>query len=335
MTNSQNTRFMPPEWAPHTSTFMGFPGDAYPSSGVSRDDVQRAWAAVANAIVDHEPVNMLVNRADMATAKRLLSSAVQCHSCALDDAWLRDSGPTFVQDNGQTLGIDWVFNGWGDHTAFDWHTDAAVARAVCEIAEVPFETSPLVNEGGGIHVDGQGRILLTDTVQLDPGRNPNWSREQVSAEIHRALGTEQAIWLPKGLYRDYQDHGTRGHVDIVACFVPDGRVVLHRQMDNAHPDFALYGTVRSLLEDQGLNVIDIAAPQTLKDNRDWVDYSYINHYVCNDAVIVPTFGDRQDPVVQEQLAELYPKRAICGVDGRVLFAMGGGVHCITQQQPAL
>jgi agmatine deiminase len=105
-------------------------------------------------------------------------------------------------------------------------------------------------------------------------------------------------------------------------------------MDNAHPDFALHGTVRTLLEDQGLNVVDIAAPQTVKDNRDWVDYSYINHYVCNDAVIVPTFGDRQDSVAKEQLAELYPKRVICGVDGRVLFAMGGGVHCITQQQPA-
>lgn len=335
MSNNGQARFMPPEWALHTATFMGFPHDAYPGSGVSRDDVQRAWAAVANTIVDHEPVNMLVNSADTAIAKRLLSSAVTRHSCAIDDAWLRDSGPTFVRDNGKLLGIDWVFNGWGDHTAFDWQTDAAIAQTVCEIAGVSSESSPLVNEGGGIHVDGRGRVLVTDTVQLDPNRNPDWTRERVATEIHRALGTEQAIWLPKGLYRDYLDHGTRGHVDIVACFIPDGRVVLHQQKDPAHPDFALFNTVRTILEDQGLSVIAVPAPTTVKDNRDWVDYSYINHYVCNDAVIVPTFADRQDDIAQEQLAELYPNRAICGVEGRVLFAMGGGVHCITQQQPAV
>ena len=326
---------MPPEWAPHSATWMGFPSGAYPGSGVSDDQVMQAWAAVANAIVDHEPVHMLCNPAHVGRAKRLLSSAVTVHEAALDDAWLRDSGPTFVLDDGQLSAVDWRFNGWGDHTAFDWKTDAAVAGVIAQLADVPVDRSELTNEGGGIHVDGTGLVLLTDTVQLDSNRNPNWQREQVEAEIHAKLGTERAVWLPEGLHRDYSDHGTRGHVDLVACFTSPNSVLLHRQDAEQHPDAELYPRLRSLLEDAGIAVRDLPAPTTLRDNVGWVDYSYINHYVLNGAVIVPTFADRHDAMALEILADAWPQRNVIGVDARVIFAMGGGVHCITQQQPAL
>ncbi len=327
-------RYMPPEWHPHDGTWMGFPKDAYEGSGVSREAVQRAWAAVANAIADHEPVHMVCNPESEAAARKFLSAAVTLHLTPFDDAWLRDSGPTVVIDAGKPIAIDWRFNGWGDNTAFDWQQDAQLARFIAETSGLPIESSPLTNEGGGIHVDGNGRVLLTDTVQLDPNRNPDWDRERVETEIHQRLGTREAIWLPRGLYRDYLPHGTRGHVDIVACFCPDGRVLLHQQQDSSHPDHALFTTLQDCLERAGLAVTAIPAPTTLRDNSDWVDYSYINHYVLNGAVILPTFDDRNDALVVELLADAYPGRAIRKVDARVIFAMGGGVHCITQQMPS-
>ncbi|EED36445.1 agmatine deiminase [Luminiphilus syltensis NOR5-1B] len=325
---------MPPEWAPHTATWMSFPQESYPGTGVSTAEAQAAWSAVANTIAEHEPLHLLVSPEDAAIAAKLVSGAIHRHDCPLDDAWLRDSGPTFVEVDGELRGIDWNFNGWGDHTAFDWQRDNELAGRICAIAGIERESSPLTNEGGGIHVDGTGRVLLTETVQRDEGRNPGWSREDVEEEVHQRLGTDHALWLPRGLYRDYFDHGTRGHVDIVACFTPAGQVLLHWQTDTAHPDAKICREVRDALEQADLTVVELPAPKTLRDNINWVDYSYINHYVCNGAVICPSFDDPNDGAVQEILSEIYPGREIRPVDARVIFAMGGGIHCITQQQPA-
>ena len=329
------TTRMPPEWAEHAATWMAFPVSAYPGAGVSDDEVYQAWSNVANLIADHEAVHMLCRPEQKRVAQRLLSGAVTLHDSSHNDAWLRDSGPTFVTSDQGLGGVDWVFNGWGDHTAFDWEADNAVASHIAQLTDAEIVPSTMVNEGGGIHVNGLGDVLLTETVQLDPDRNPQWDRAQVETEIHRQLGTQRALWLPRGLFRDYKEHGTRGHVDIVACFSPDGSVLLHRQINESHPDAALFDTLCERFDNWDLPIIEVSAPETLRDNRDWVDYSYINHYVANGAVILPVFNDRNDAPAQECLAECYPGRTIRPIDARVIFAMGGGVHCITQQQPKI
>lgn len=326
---------MPPEWAPHDATWMAFPRDSYEESGLTREAVQRAWASVANAVSEYEPVSMLCHPDDEALARQYLSSAVALHPMPLNDAWLRDNGPTFVTENDALIAVDWRFNGWGHNTEFDWQLDDAVAAQVADLVGASVDRAKFVNEGGGIHVDGQGTVLLTETVQLDPQRNGQHSRAEMTEEIHRFLGTDHAIWLPRGLYRDYLLNGTRGHIDMIACFTPAGSLLVHQQIDSSHPDFALWSELKTALEPEGLTILPLPAPSTLKDHRDWVDYSYVNHYVCNDAVICPTFDDAQDDHALGILSEVYPSRRIVGVEAREIFAMGGGIHCITQQQPSL
>ena len=327
-------RHMPPEWAPHAATWMGFPRDSYAESGLTREAAQDAWSAVANVISEYEPVKMLCHPKDLAAAKRRLSESIDLIPVTLNDAWLRDIGPTFVLEDEALIAIDWQFNGWGQNTEFEWDDDDAIAHQIAEILAVSTERSEIVNEGGGIHVDGQGTVLLTDTVQLDPTRNPGHDRDSIAARVHSALGTNRAIWLCKGLWRDNFLNGTKGHVDIVACFAPDGCLLVHQQTSQDHPDFALWDTLTQQFREEGLKVLPLEAPLTLKDNRDWVDYSYINHYVCNGAVICPSFDDPRDDAARERLEDAYPGRDIRMLDARELFAMGGGIHCITQQQPS-
>ena len=313
---------------------MGFPRDSYAESGLNREAVQDAWSAVANAISDYEPVKMLCHPEDLAAAKRKLCSSIDLIPVALNDAWLRDIGPTFVIEDDALVAIDWQFNGWGQNTEFEWDDDDAIARQIAEVLTVPSERAEIVNEGGGIHVDGHGTVLLTDTVQLDPARNSDHDRDSIETHIHNALGTHRAIWLPRGLWRDNFLNGTKGHVDIVACFAPDGRLLVHRQTSEGHPDFALWDDLAQQFSDEGLEVFPLEAPLTLKDHRDWVDYSYINHYVCNGAVICPSFDDPRDDAARERLEDAHPGRDVRMLDARALFAMGGGIHCITQQQPS-
>jgi agmatine deiminase len=157
--------------------------------------------------------------------------------------------------------------------------------------------------------------------------------EEVEQEIHSKLGTRKAVWLKRGLTRDYDEFGTKGHVDIVACFTPDGRVMYHSQQDASHPDYLVSIEVEKTLKESRLETVAIPAPTVLRDSHGYVDYSYINHYVLNDAVLLCAFDDKKDKEVQAMLREIYPGREVRLLDARELFARGGGIHCITQQQP--
>ncbi|AWN15001.1 agmatine/peptidylarginine deiminase [Salinisphaera sp. LB1] len=333
---------MPAETVAQERVWMGFP-PAGPTAGESAealDEARRAWCAVAHAIAEFQPVTLLVDPADEAVAPRYVSSAIERVTVPLDDAWLRDIGPSFVLDDDGALGaVNWRFNGWGEREWAHWGKDDRVAAAIAELAGARRIDSRLVNEGGGIAVDGAGTVLLTDSVQRDPRRNPGISRARVEAEMARTLGADNPIWLPRGLHRDAEQFGTFGHVDIIAALVSPDCVVVHDQRDASHPDHAICRQTMDVLawattaDGKAWRIARLPAPETLRDAHGFVDYSYINHLPINGAVIVPTFDDPADTEAAAILAELYPGRRIVGVDARAIFARGGGVHCITQQQP--
>ena len=326
---------MPPEWHEHDRTWLAFPHHGY-TLGETEDEqlaARKTWAEVANRASEYEAVTMVVHPEDLAHAKKHLSSQIEIAELEIDDAWLRDSGPTFVVEQGELTAVDWVFNGWGAQEWASYEKDALVAAEIASQLGVRTLASSLVNEGGGIHVDGRGRVLLTETVQLGKERNPGLTKQEVETEIHEKLGTNEAIWLKRGLTRDYDEFGTKGHVDIVACFAPDGRVMYHDQRNERHPDFLVSREVKQTLETAGLETVAVSAPDVQVDAHGFVDYSYINHYVLNDAVLLCSFDDTQDKEVAAQLREIYPGRRIELIDARELFARGGGIHCITQQQP--
>jgi agmatine deiminase len=328
---------MPAETAPQDRVWMAFPPAGYTlgENASEADEARGAWVAVAHAVLEFEPVTMVVDPQDVAVASSYLSSEIEVVEAPLDDAWMRDIGPTFVHDEeGGLAGIDWVFNGWGQQDWARWDHDQHVARLVLEHAGVERVGSHLVNEGGGVHVDGLGSVLVTRTVQLDPMRNPGLGQADVEAELRRTLGADRVVWLPQGLTRDNDTFGTRGHVDIVATFPQPGVVLLHDQRDASHPDHQVSRSIRELLREEEWTVVDLPAPRTLKDAEGWVDYSYVNHLVVNGGVIACSFGDLHDTDAERILADAYPGRRVVGVEARPFFARGGGIHCITQHQPS-
>ena len=336
---------MPPETARHERTWMAFPreGLTLGETPAAAEACYAAWTDVALAVARFEPVSMVVDPSELDRARRMLGDAVEIVETPLDEFWMRDFGPTFVVDDerpGVLGAVDWIFNGWGAPEWSEWRLSAEIARTVSGLVGAELVSSVLVNEGGGIHVDGEGTVFATDTVQLDPRRNPFADRARVDAEFTRTLGTSKTIWLPRGLTRDYDDFGTNGHVDIVATFVAPGRVLLHHQPDASHPDHDVTRALRAQLEGETdaagrpLEVIDLPAPATLRDDEGFVDWSYVNHLVVNDGVIACGFGEPDaDARARGILEDAYPGRQVVTVDAREIFARGGGIHCITQQQP--
>ncbi|QNJ93845.1 agmatine deiminase family protein [Mycolicibacterium fluoranthenivorans] len=330
------TYVMPAEAAPQDRVWMAFPSAGYSLGDTESEhhEARSTWAAVAHAIADFEPVTMLVDPAELTAAKRYVSQSIEIVEAPLNDAWMRDIGPTFVHaEDGSVAAVNWVFNGWGAQDWARWDRDEKIGATVAELAGVPIVNSELVNEGGGIQVDGHGTVLVTETVQLDPGRNPGLGKAQVETELARTIGATDVVWLPRGLTRDSQRFGTRGHVDIVAAITAPGRLLLHTQTAGEHPDTKVCKEIRDALEDR-FDIVEMPAPDTLTDAEGYVDYSYINHLVVNGGVIACSFGDPRDADAAAILAEQYPGRTVVGVDARPLFERGGGIHCITQQQPS-
>ena len=281
---------------------------------------------------------MVVDPSAVQVARDWLGSAVEVFEAPLDDAWMRDIGPSFVigqpgtDVSGRLGAVDWVFNGWGAQAWASWDHDAEVGRLVAQWAGAELIESPMINEGGGIHVDGRGTVLVTETVQRGEGRNSSWSRDEVEAELARTIGASNVVWLPRGLTRDYDEFGTRGHVDIVATIPATGTVLVHAQPDASHPDHAVVQEILASF-DESWEVVGLPAPTVLEDEEGFVDYSYVNHLVCNGGVVACGFDDPRDHEARAILQDAYPGRHVVSVDARPLFARGGGIHCITQQQP--
>ena len=328
---------MPAEWESHSCTWMAWPSAPYTLGNQEQDRLAAygAWSNVANAIVKFEPVKMLARTEDLVIAKSFLDPNIELIACKLNDGWMRDIGPTFVKSTENKLvAVDWQFNGWGAQGNWaNWDFDDRVASVVAKLENVPSTRSWLVNEGGGIHVNGAGKVLVTETVQLGKGRNPSATKVQVEQELNQLLGTNEVIWFKRGLTRDYEDYGTQGHIDIVACFVNETTVLFHDQLDHGHPDFLVSAEVRQTILDAGLTPLAMPAPKILRDEVGWVDYSYVNHYLVNGGVILCAFDDENDEKARAILQDCYPDREIVLVDAREIFARGGGIHCITQQQP--
>jgi agmatine deiminase len=335
---------MPAETAHHERIWMAFPrqGDTLGMTVAEAEAGYAAWTNVAHAVAEFEPVTMVVDPLETDRARQMLSADIAIREAPLDDFWMRDFGPTFVFDESGTLGaVDWIFNAWGGNSAAAYVNDREIAQFVATEAGAELVSSMLVNEGGGIHVDGEGTVLVTETVQLDPARNPYADRLRIERELERTIGATHVIWLPRGLTRDYEQLGTRGHVDMVAAIPSPGTLLLHRQDNPGHPDFAVSRDLRVFLEDttdasgREWNIIDLPGPATVSDDAGFVDWNYVNHLVVNGGVVACGYGeDQADGAARDILSEAYPGRRVVTVDAREILARGGGIHCITQQQPS-
>src|SRR4051812_21921596 len=308
---------MPAELAPHERTLMAWPGRRDPW-GPTLAAARRETAAVANAIAAFEPVLMVCRPGEGAEARTTLAGAVEIWEAPIDDSWLRDSGPIFLDDG---RGIQFGFNAWGGKFP-PWDDDATIAGRLCDHLGRPWERSEMVLEGGAIAVDGAGTLDTTEECLLNPNRNPGWSREEIEAELRARLGVERVVWLPYGLV---EDRDTDGHVDLVAAFAGPGTIAL-LAVEDGNPNAERLAADREALQAAGIEVIDV--PGLVYDGETAV--SPMNLYVCNGAVVMSD----ADEGALEAVRAAFPGREVVGVPARALAYGGGGPHCITQQVPS-
>jgi agmatine deiminase len=327
---------MPAEWAPHSGCWMAWPVRAS-LWGAHFDGACADYAAVAQAIARFEPVTMVADVGAVADAQAHCGAGVRVVTLPIDDSWLRDSAPTFLLDaQGRRAAAAFTFNAWGGK--YHPHDkDAAVGARIAGLAQAPVYRSGLVVEGGGFCTDGQGTLITAETCVLNPNRNPGWTRAQAGAELCAMLGMKKVIWVPG----DETDTATDGHVDGYLAYTRPATLLLETVADPADPRFAIMAENRKVLESETdalgrpFTLVPIAeAPRAVvPPGEDAYCRSYINFYIANGAVVAPAYGVAEDEQVAETLRHAYPEREVVMVPLRDLFRGGGGIHCITQQEP--
>jgi agmatine deiminase len=328
---------MPAEWEPHERCWMAWPCHDK-TWGDGLEAAREAYAEVAKAIARFEPVTMVANPPDVVAASLRCGSGVEVLSLPLTDSWVRDTGPTFVVDDGagRVAGVDWRFNAWGGNYA-PYDDDAALAGRILERLELPRYAAPIILEGGAIHVDGEGTALTTADVVLNPNRNPGLTRADAEAVLGAYLGIDKVIWLDHGLADDVTD----GHVDNVACFARPGVVLLLAASDEADANHARLEDSLARLDGASdakgrpIEVVRLAQPPRREHATGArLPLSHLNFYLANGAVVMPLFEhEESDNAARRTLAKVFPEREIVPVPALDIVAGGGGIHCITQQQP--
>lgn len=347
---------MPGEFEPHAGCWMLWP-ERTDNWRLGARPAQEAFAAVAEAIARFEPVTMGVSARQYLHARDVLPASVRLVELSANDSWMRDCGPTFVVNEAGTVrGIDWEFNAWGGLNGglyFPWDQDNLVARKVLELEGVDRYKADFVLEGGSFHSDGQGTLLTTEECLLNPNRNPGLGKAEIEVKLEEYLGVEQVIWLPRGVV----DDETSGHVDNLCCFLRPGVVVLSWTDDASDPQHAVSLETLEILsschdargrrleihklhqpgplcitaeEAEGVDRTEGTLPRRAGDR---LAASYVNFYLANGGLILPTFGEGRDAEAAAMLAALCPERRIVPVPAREILLGGGNIHCITQQRP--
>lgn len=351
--------FMPGEFEPHAGCIMIWP--KRPGSwNYGAKKARQAFARVAEAVAGSEHVYMFCEPDVIADARAMLSERISVLPLESDDAWARDIGPTFViNESGAVRGVDWAFNAWGgtvDGLYAHWEKDDRAAETICRSLGYDFyQARPFVLEGGSIHSDGQGTVLVTEACLLSAGRNPGLSKKQIEERLKSYLGAEKIIWLERGIYNDE----TNEHVDNICAFAGPGEVILAWTDDENDPQYLLSaGCLRTLeretdaagrkfkihklpvpkvpvcISAEDVSGYEFEPGEDRREPGERLAASYVNFYLSNGGVIVPQFGDPHDRIAVEILSGIFPDRKIYPVYARDILLGGGNIHCITQQIPA-
>jgi agmatine deiminase len=343
---------MPAEWAPHAGTWIAWPHrpDDWPGRFGA---IPFAFAEIVRVLAPHEPVRIVVGSESMEGHARALVEAVgvdleriRFFRWPTDRSWTRDSGPIFVRTTGEsgtqspTGVIDWNFNGWAKYD--DWHRDDRLPSRIARELGVPVwrpkvGAARVTLEGGAIDVNGTGSLLATEECLLSDvqARNPGMDRATIERVLSENLGIDRVVWLDRGIVGD----DTHGHIDDVARFVNERTIVAGREVNPDDPNHPILKEnlvrLRAAADPDGrpFEVVELPMPDPLAFSGQRVPASYLNFYIANGCVLVPTFNDPHDRVALAVLQGLFPGRTVVGIHSGDLIWGLGSIHCLTQQEP--
>lgn len=327
--------FMPPEWANHEATWLSWPNPEGISFPGSYEKVLPTFGKLITAISESEKVRLNVSSPEMErlSKKHIADSAlknVEFFNFKTNEPWCRDHGPVFVKNKSEVAILDWEFNAWGEKYA-PWDDDNSIPEKISKALQLKIFKPQMILEGGSIDVNGEGKVLTTESCLLNSNRNSQMSKVQIEQKLKENLNVSEVIWLKEGLEGDDTD----GHIDDLTRFISSNSVITVFEEDSSNPNYEILKKNFDLLRKARLEVIKLPTPRRLVRDETVLPASYANFYICNKFILLPTFQDKNDDVAKNILKDCFPTREVITIDSLELIWGLGSFHCLTQQQPML
>lgn len=340
--------YFPAEWKKHAATWLSWPHKEASWPG-KIDKIFPVYSEFVKIIAKGEPVCININNEQMKQkAQKHLSDAgvdlskIQFYNHPTNDAWCRDHGPAFLLKNpeinphlpSKTI-VEWEYNAWGNkYPPFD--LDNQIPSAIARHYNIKSFQPKMIMEGGSVDFNGKGTVLTTKSCLLNPNRNPHLNQQQIETYLRNYYGVEQILWLENGIEGDDTD----GHIDDLTRFVNEDSVVTIIPEDKNHPDYqVLQANLKALkkmrlMNGKQLNIIELPVPSPYVEENQILPCSYANFYICNAAVIVPTFQDKEDEKALKIIESCFKDRPVVGLNSKDIIWGLGSFHCLSQQEPA-
>ena len=341
MTNSQNIKYLPAEWAEQDFVQIVFPHKNTDWADML-DEVSNCFCEIIENILQYEDVLVVcadeesVKKVECVNSKNRKSKIVNLKS---NDTWARDTSAITIFENGKKIALDFTFNGWG--LKFPANLDNQITRKIfTEKARndrffVYRDCRNLVLEGGSIESDGKGTILTTEKCLLSENRN-FLSKTEVEEKLKFYLGAKRILWLKNG-YLAGDD--TDSHIDTLARFCNETTIVYIRCDDETDEHFAELKAMEEELKAfrtfEGLPYSLVPLPMADKTifNSERLPATYANFLIINGAVLLPTYNSPKDEIAAETLQKVFSDRKIIKINCLPLIKQHGSLHCVTMQFP--
>ena len=320
---------LPPEWSPHEAVWIGFPSapDLWLDDLAGAQAQVAAFAGAVHAEGKGERVHLICASPQAADAAARLGTGAAVHIMPFFDIWLRDTGPLVVAKDGARVAMDYRGNGWGGK--YPSPLDDALGALLAASAALPREPRHMILEGGAIDVDGAGLLVTTEQCLLNSNRNPHMTRADIEAEFKLTLGIERVLWLGDGLVGDHTD----GHVDNLARFIAPGVLALPEPAGPDDPNADIYADAWARAKTFGVELVALPSPGRIEVDGEVVAASYMNFYIGNAAIVVPSHGAANDEAAVNTLKPFFPDRRVISLPTDHILTGGGSFHCISQQVP--
>lgn len=331
----------PEESSLHAGTWLTWPHE-YTYGKKYKNEIEPVWIAMTKNLIESENVYIIAydnyEKEQIINTLRqnnIVLDKIEFYISKSNDVWVRDTGPIFVKDTENKMHIaDFGFDGWGKKCKYKY--DDIIPKNISEAIKIPqLDISDFILEGGSVELDGDGTCMATLSSVVSKNRNPKLSVKDAEYFLNKYFGATNFIWLEGVLDEDITD----AHIDGMARFY-DKHTLITVSEDDFHElyesikisdYYKLTGAKNANKENYEIITMPLTA-----NNVVGLDYkgSYLNYYIANSVVLMPSYNDENDKVARNILQNLYPNKKVVAIDVTKLFKYGGMIHCITQQQPA-
>ena len=335
---------MPAEWEKQKSTWIAWPHNKkdWPNKF---DFIPEIFAEIISHISKGQKVNILIENNVLKKRAILILknfkvnfSNIRFSLCKTDRAWLRDSFPIFVKNKNKKILLNWKFNSWAKYKNFK--KDNSIINKVKKVLKLQsispvFNRRKVVLEGGAIDVNGKGTLITTEECLLSKiqQRNSGFKKHDYEKIFFNYFGIRKIIWLKRGIVGD----DTHGHIDDLARFVSENTIFLAYERNKKDVNYKIlrnnFRILKKLDDFKKLKIIKIPMPEAKYIEGTRVPASYLNFYIANKVILVPTFNDKKDKLVLKMFRKHFKSRKVVPIDCSILIWGFGAIHCMTQQEP--